>query len=140
MSEWTRKDIWNRQHKAFSVQVSRHQVEAIQEGGCYDQEGLHRWAVYAFVYPSHPLFERFDTNKGMWDQPNLPGHSYVSFFKTHRNDSGATTSYQVGWDYNHDGDWRFTELASEAEAYEVFRDAEELFQYLANRVTEAEPA
>ncbi|TAA20332.1 hypothetical protein [Pseudoxanthomonas winnipegensis] len=131
MNDWKHKDKWSLESRSFTIEVSRHAVVGL------DAQPENIWCVYAYVYPKHPLFARFNPAGGMWEQPSLPGHSCVSYFRAHKNEQDAITSYQIGWDYNHDGDWRFTQMASKADAYEVFRDAEELFEHLASYEKEA---
>jgi hypothetical protein len=130
MSDWTHKDEWKKPGKGFCVQVSRHEDPLREEPACFDSEGPHRWAVYAYVYPKHPSFGSFKVDGNMWEQPSLPGHSYPSYFKVHRDNEGVICSFQIGFDYHHDGDWRFTQHATREDAYEVFADAGELFDYL----------
>jgi hypothetical protein len=129
--DWKHKDVWKHEGAAFTVEVSRHSVEQREEpSGCYDAEGPHRWCVYAYVYPKHPLFAAFDPARGMWEQPHLPFHGGVSYFRTHRKQDGSIASHQLGADYNHLHDWRFTQHATKDEAREVFVDAAELIRAL----------
>ena len=131
MSDWNRKELWRKWGKNFSVEVSRHEEAAPKDGCCYDSEGPHRWCIYAYVYPGHPLFAGFDATKGMWEQPHMPGHGGVSYYRPHIDSkTGAITSHQLGWDYHHLHDWRFTQMATPEDAREVFGDAQELFDYL----------
>lgn len=127
--DWSHKDEWKRSGRNYLVSVSRHSVERIEEAACFDSEGPHRWAVYAYVYPNHPLFPRFNPEAGIHGQPSLPGHWYASFFRAHHDKDGIT-AYQLGWDYNHDGDWMFTQMETSSDAFEVFADAERLFTEL----------
>lgn len=115
---WKHKDEWNREGSKHSVVVSRHTNHAGDE---------HRWCVYLYIYPGHPRFDQFNAGGDMWSQPHFECHSYVSLFRVHRRDSGDIGSYQLGWDYNHDGDHRFTEYATADDASSVFWDANKLF-------------
>lgn len=130
-SKYEKKDEWWRRGKDFLVQVKRSDVTpyGLDDGG-------QRWCVYVFIYPKHPHFTEFDGTESML-QPAacaLPGHSYPSFCRIHAdNKSGSITSYQVGWDYNHLYDQRFTEIATAEDAVEVFKDAELVFEWLAAR-------
>lgn len=131
MNNWNHKELWRKWDKYFSVEVSRHEEAVPEQGHCYDSEGPHRWCVYAYVYPGHPLFAQFDASKSMWSQPAMPGHGGVSFYKPHLDHkTQAITSHQIGWDYNHLHDWRFTQMASPDAAHVVFSDAQELFDFL----------
>ncbi len=137
MSDKYRKsETWKREGKGFMVTVHHHTEPQREERACYDSEGPHRWCVYAYVYPSHPHFAAFDGTETMWQgaAAAMPGHSYVSFLRIHtKQPDNAICSYQVGWDYNHDGDWSYTQLANEQEALSVFSDADALFDWLTER-------
>lgn len=116
---WRHKDEWKREGKSHAVVISRHTA------------GLHnenRWCVYLYIYPEHPRFQNFNPEGTMWDQPGFVCHSYVSYFRVHKKDDGSIGSFQLGWDYNHDGDSRFAEYATPSDASEVFWDANRLFE------------
>ena len=119
MKGWKHKDEYKKEGDKCAVVVSRHT-------GYDDAE--HRWCVYLYIYPGHPRFDQFNPDGDMWSQPHYDCHSYVSLFKVHRRDSGEVGSYQLGWDYNHDGDHRFSEYATADQAGSVFWDAERLFE------------
>lgn len=123
--EWDHKDEWRLRGRDFMVTVSRH---AVKPSGYW--EGPHRWCVYAFIYPKHPHFAAFD-GPDMWQgaTASLPGHSYCSHLSYPTFD-GKIGSVKVGFDYNHDGDDRFTQYATKEDAYQVFNDAAELFHWL----------
>ena len=125
-SGFRHKDIWTMDGAGFSVQVSRHSVDFAA------YEGPHRWCVYAYIYPKHPHFARFDGTEDMWQDAAvaLPLHAGPSLVRKHLSANGQTTSYQVGADYNHLHDDRFTHYGDAAEAYQVFADARELFAWL----------
>lgn len=120
---WRHKDIWTREGENFIVQVSRHSVGQSE----YERTGPHRWCVYAYVYPKHSAFASFDGPQ-MW-QPaatRLPLHGGPSLLRWHYDDDGKPTSVQVGADYNHLHDERFTHMATADDARSVFADADEL--------------
>lgn len=128
MNDWQHKEEWKRYGKNFSLVVSRHSVPAQIESGCYDEVGPHRWCIYVYFYKKHTHFEKF-TNNDIWqDACNIGMHGGCSFFRRHHDDEGAEYSIQIGCDYNHIGDWRYTQLATPEDAYSVFHDAEELFK------------
>lgn len=135
MSDWTHKDEWRKFGKDFLVTITRHSVTT--SSGLEDlEDGPHRWAVYAYVYPKHPYFAQFINSGGMTQEActAMPLHCYPSLFRTHvDSDNGSITSFQVGADYNHLHDYEFTHYATKDDAYEVFRDADRLHKWLTAR-------
>ena len=118
LDQWRHKEEWKREGNDFCVVVSRHMSQDKTE---------HRWAVYLYVYPGHADFERFNPEGDMWSQPHFDCHSCVSLFNVHRRKDGSIGSFQLGWDYNHDGDWQFNEMATPSDASSIFWDANQLF-------------
>ncbi len=129
MKDWKHKDVWKKSGNGFLVEVSRH---ADEHPSIDTREGQNRWCVYAYIYPTHPHFSRFNESDDLWQDAtnSLPGHSYPSYLRRHVNAQGEVTSFQVGWDYHHDGDWVFTWDATREEARTQFADAEFLFEAL----------
>ena len=88
---------------------------------------INRWNVYAYIYPKHPLFDKFKGNSFWQDATILfPFHCGVSFLKYHYKDN-CVTSIQVGSDYNHDGDNYYSHLNNTNEDSSIFEDAKKLF-------------
>lgn len=119
IDNWQHKDEWKREGDNHSVVISRH---------FRPYTGEHRWCVYLYIYPGHPRFEQFKPDSDMWSQPHYDCHSYVSLFRTHRRDDGSIGSFQLGWDYAHDGDDHFSQCATADDAGSVFWDANKLFE------------
>ena len=88
-----------------------------------------RWNVYAYIYPKHTLFDKFDN---AYDDvcSSLPMHGGVTYFQKHVDNDGKPASIEIGCDYDHLGDDRYSEYATKEDATSVFRDAEELIEYL----------
>jgi hypothetical protein len=128
---WRQKEIWSRAGKDFLVTVEHFTVEVREDSACYDSDQGHRWCVYAYVYPKHPHFARFEGPQ-MWQDAatSLPFHGGPSLLRWHYDDDKKPTSVQVGADYNHLHDGRFTRMATKDEAYAVFNDADALFERL----------
>lgn len=123
---WKRKEVWHKYGDGFCVEVSHHTSLPISK-----EEGPHRWCVYAYIYPTHPHFEKFEGDKIYQDAATaLPLHGGASLLHWHQDGKGKITSVQVGGDYNHDGDAKYTHCEDSADAYPVFRDAEELVTWL----------
>lgn len=130
MKKWKQSETWLRRGKDFSIEV-RHSIEVRpDEVAAMFSDGPHRWFVYAYIYPKHPRFQRFDGDQ-LWQEAanELPLHSGCSFL--HRNGNGLEVfSIQVGADYHHYGDDGYTFCENSGQAYSVFRDADELFAFL----------
>lgn len=129
---WRRKELWSRRGDQFCVEVSRHEAPLSELS---PELGEHRWCVYAYIYPKHPHFQKFDGTDYFFQDAcaELPLHggviSSASYLRYHYAGGGQTTCIQVGADYNHLQDEHFTHLTPE-EAGEVFRDADRLFDWL----------
>lgn len=128
VNPWKRKESWTRRSGKFTVEVSHHTVDPSEFD--YD-EGVHRWAVYAYIYPNHRLFSRFEGESLHQDAAmELPLHRGCSHVRITRNDAGEICSYKVGADYHHLYDERFSHYEDQDDAYEVFADADRLFAQL----------
>jgi len=103
-----------------------------------NRDGGHRWCVYAYVYPAHPLFSqcklrRLDGTRMVIYRSedclsDVPLHGGCSLVRPHHDAEGKVTSVQFGADYNHLHDDHFTH---ETEfGGEVKDDAEALFDCL----------
>ena len=124
MGEWKHKDEWHKRGKDFLVVVSRHSVSVDEYGG------PNRWAVYAYIYPDHPIFNSFDgPDMFQYAASTMPLHGGCSFLRYPMYKS-VITSVKVGADYNHLYDDNFGYYETKDEAYEVFNDAAQLFQWL----------
>lgn len=136
--DWKMKRIWQRRGTDFLIEISCHTADARQDpfqdpGLIPDNEGIYRWCVYAYIYPKHPYFYKFDDSDAMW-QPAaqaMPLHRGPSYFRRHIEKDGNTTSIQVGADYHHYGDSLFTQQ-SKLDG-KVLTDAGELFNWLEHK-------
>ena len=123
MSDWEKKEHWHKRGNNFLIEVKHWRNEPYHQ-----EDGGHRWAVYVYVYPEHPLFKELERSRSGVPQ-EMPLHCGESFYKKHLSEDQVVTSVQVGADYNHDGDTRYTHMAQE-EAGLLLADAEELFRYM----------
>jgi hypothetical protein len=128
LAHWKQKLEWKKEGKGFLVSVTKHKR-------CDDN----LWCIYLYIYPDHPTFDKFNKDGTMWDQPHFDCHSYVSYFQPHvRHKTGDIASYQLGWDYNHDGDSYYTSIEDVEDAGSVFYDAEHLFKQASDLYNEDE--
>lgn len=126
IQNWRHKDLWHRRGKNFLIEISRH-PEQVPE---WETEGPNRWAVYAYIYPTHPHFAAFSGPAIYQDATAaLHLHAGCSLLEYPMYD-GKVTSVKVGADYHHLHDEHFTYCATPAEAYRVFADADQLFEQL----------
>lgn len=133
MSDWDHKSEWRKRGKGFMVTVSRHDVEVSE----YDyDEGPHRWAVYAYIYPAHHMFSQFIPDGDMWQEAAtaLPLHGGPSFFRTHyadETDREKVSAFQIGGDYNYLHDCSYTLMDDDSfDSGPIAHDAQELFDAL----------
>jgi len=125
---WDHVEEWYKRGVDFQVMVKRW---SISESCVNPREGCQIWNVYAYIYPKHRLFDSFE-GPDMF-QPAaeaLPLHCGPTFLEYHIEQDGRVESLQVGSDYRHHGDARFSHYKTREEAREVFQDAEKLFAYL----------
>lgn len=128
MTKWKHKEEWHQRGNNFLVVVKRHtkQVDEINPS-----EVSQCWCVYAYIYPEHLIFEKFEGDSMCQAATDpMPLHGGCSYLQWHRDANGNPTSVQVGADYNHLYDEEFTHYATPEDAYDVFRDADALFQHL----------
>jgi hypothetical protein len=142
--DWKHSDCWRvTDNRSFTVEVKHWEVKLLEpDSGCYDRDGGQRWAVYAYLYPAHPHFKNFDETDRMWQDAAcaMPFHCGPSYLRRHvvvRDGKPETVSIQVGADYNHDGDWPYTQDRTQDDAIDVFDDAEELVEWLKNDPAQA---
>ena len=124
---WDRKDEWRKHGKDFLVTVTRHNGSPLDTS-----EGSNRWAVYAYIYPKHPYFAKFE-GPHMWQDAtqSMPLHAGASLLEYPMYE-GKVTSVKVGADYHHLHD-DFTHYATQEDASEIFNDADKLFAWLQER-------
>ncbi len=135
---WHHSDEWKCPGKDFMVMVRRHRSESPEYHQPFASERPHRWCVYAFIYPKHPHFAEIKGDDRYQESIcGMPLHCGVSYFKRHWADK-SNTAIQIGCDYNHWDDDRYTRMETKDDAASVFRDAEGLFKWLADRRTNGE--
>jgi hypothetical protein len=125
---WKQKETWTRRGKGFSVEV----VHWTSDMG--DWRGPNHWNVYAYVHSTHPLFAKFNDSWDLW-QPatdGIPMHGGCTYLQGHVGPEGEIRTWQAGCDYGHLHDDRFSYMATQDEAAEVFADADRLFAWMEN--------
>jgi len=133
MIKYRQHHTWLRRNSdlTFAVEIN-HGIGDVDRYGTGD--GTNTWAVYAYIYPKHWLFDEIDINGGMFqDATDIPGGNwYCSYFRPHYNrELSEVVSVQFGWDYQHNND-TLCDVDCAENASRVFHDAETLFEYLNN--------
>lgn len=124
MSDWKPRCLWHKRGEGFSVEVSLHYVDA-QYG-----QGENRWCVYVYVFPKHPYFSKFKgTDIFQEATESMPLHAGCSYLR-YEGDGESISAVKVGCDYNHLHDDHFTHYATKNDAWEVFYDANTLFDWM----------
>lgn len=140
--EWSHKELWSQRGKSFTVEVSCHEAPL---STISPELGIYRWCVYAYIFPAHPHFLEFDGTDSFFQDACaiLPLHggviSNASYLRYHYASDSKVTCIQVGSDYNHLHDERFSRLSSN-KADEVFDDASILFSWLTKRESDPKGA
>jgi len=125
---WSHVEEWYKRGVDFQVLVKRW---AFAGDSHIPYEGRQVWNVYAIIHPNHRLFDSFEGPDMFQPAASaLPLHCGPSFLEYHIGQDGKVESVQVGSDYRHLWDERFSHYKTREEAREVFQDAEELFAYL----------
>ena len=125
---WSHVEEWYKRGVYFQVMVKRW---SLPESPYSRSEGRQVWNVYAFIYPKHRLWDSFEgPNMFQPATSALPLHCGPTFLEYRIGQDGKVSSLQVGSDYRHLGDERFSHYKTRKDAWEVFQDAKELFAYL----------
>lgn len=122
---WKPSQSWFIRSKTFSVEVKLHSENPAFNDGF---GGEFRWCVYAYIFPKHPLFPKFESDQIYQDATEImPLHCGCSYLKR------SADVVKVGCDYNHLHDDFYTHLEGPEDALSVFNDANELFDWLEDR-------
>jgi len=131
MLEFKHKDVWTTHGKGFCVEVVRWERELSISEESWSISDTNIWNIYAYIYPSHTLFNKLKRVKRAGDcyKFGIPFTRDISYFNKNQREN-KICSIQIGNDYNHLGDEYFTRCSTKDEASSIFFDAEELFKYL----------
>ena len=136
MSEWAKSEKYLRRGKGFCVEVSRHEVKPTDER---DDRGRFRWCVYAYIYPTHQLFQAAmdymtpGSNEDAIRALTMHGGVTLKHVIMMDGDRTEVSSVQLGCNYNHLDDERFTHYETKEDAVCVFLDANMLFNELGGK-------
>ena len=118
-----KQKVWKREGSNFLVEVKRWRPGY----------GENIWNIYVYLYPKHPLFEKSEDGicNSQIDFHGGCTHSWFSYDK-----DGDARVKEYGCDYAHYGDGRFGRMKTKEDAYEIFNDAREIYEYLSNHIVE----
>ncbi len=138
MSEitWQPKEEWSfTDNKSFRVTVKHWVNDWADSTG---RRGPDNWNVYIHVYPAHPHFPLFNADMDSGDSAcqAYDFHGGATYFTAHRK-KDSVSSYEIGCDYAHLYDERFSRMATKDQAREVFLDAENLVRYMESTKADA---
>jgi len=141
LAEFDEVREWHLTGNGFHLKVWHTKKKPIPGLAIFDDEGRNRWCVYAYIYPNHPRFKLFKGDD-LYQPATREGiylHRGCSFCRTHQNEKGEITSYQIGSDYNHLHDNNYTFLDTAEDALQVFEDATTLYRQLNKEYKDANP-
>jgi len=124
LEKYSHKETWSRRGKDFNIEVTRWEYPS-------SDEPRYVWNVYCYIYPKHKLFG-VPKDEGMGDCPINNLHCGCTFVRWHR-DKDEVISKQYGSDYSHIWDEAMDKIKDPGDAYNVFNDAEDLFNELEER-------
>ena len=134
LNSWDAVQEWHRRGENFLIVVRR---SIVLDPNSIFFSGPNRWCVYAYIYPEHPIFSSFEGEDVRQTATSLlPLHHRASQLRWHFNFKKMPCSIQVGADYSHHRDDRFATFETPESAWEVFQDAEKLFDHLSPPVKE----
>lgn len=92
---------------------------------------VHKWNVYVYIYPTHPLHKTFNGD-GLFQDAicEMPLPRTCSFCRTQHNNKGEPQTIEVGVDYAHLCDDHIKNFATREDAIQMFRDADILIDYM----------
>jgi hypothetical protein len=134
LTDWSNRKSWYMRSLTHTVEV------VMWTTGESSNRGPYRWNVYAYIFDNHPYYRQIDPVGSHLQAAVLamPWHGLPSWFCAKMKLHNHLQHLEIGSDYNHSGDERFTYAGSANEAAEVFRDARQLFDWLSAKQQEAD--
>jgi hypothetical protein len=134
----TEKMLWYHKGDGYTVEVAMwsnpKEREALPQNQIYTIPEYH-WNVYVHIFPKHPIFGMVINEKIFNYGINIPLHRGSSYHKWDYDSSGAVIAKHIGCDYQHLHDERFGTYKTKEQAWEVFRDADELIEFFELYIT-----
>ena len=139
----TEKTLWYYKGDSFTVEVavwSNPKEREVLPKELFDSIPEYHWNIYVNIFPKHPLFDKV-VKEELFDYGiDLPLHWGSSYHKWDYDASGNVVAKRIGCDYQHCDDDRFGKYKTKEQAWEVFRDADELIEFFEVRKAEEAPS
>ena len=130
-ADWTTVQLWRKRDLNCLVEIQHSLLAYVDQTR---DRGPHRWYIYVYIYPKHPLFSLF-VGDSLFQEAvvNMPLHGGCSYLRWHFDNNGEISSIQVGCDYDHCGDESRTyeDVVDHLKYYQ--HDAQTLLDWLANQ-------
>jgi hypothetical protein len=120
MIEYNKSESWATRGDNFCIEVKH-----------WKSGDSNRWNVYAHIFEEHPIFKDIEKQKNLtlhWG-PTYHKLKTVDDIEKHKW-SKLSKTITIGSDYAHLYDERFEMFSTKEDAWEVFEDAEILFNEL----------
>ena len=132
--QWSKKQVWVFAGDKFRVEIvtwerfTQAACDKFANAGFGMDTGRHAWNVYCYIYPGHPAF-KFLGDRDVEATYDWPFHGGATLFERNARD-GVVISIQIGSDYSHYGDDRFSFSDKLEDNKQVMADAVELVEFL----------
>lgn len=137
MKKWQiTKHFWVRGEN-FTICIK----QSICEKDKFFNTGGNLWTLYAYIFPKHKLFEKLRIkSESCYPEItySMPLHMGCSYYEEYFDQNQNPIRLEVGCDYNHLYDERYSFMENEEQASTIFIDAEVLFNYCENYGKEVE--
>lgn len=139
----TEKTMWYHKGAGYTVEVavwSNPKERELLPQNLLDAIPEYHWNVYVHIFPKHPVFDMVVKDELFDYGADLPLHWGSSYHKWDYDASGTVIAKHIGCDYQHCDDDQFGKYKTKEQAWEVFRDADELIEFFEVRKAEEAPS
>lgn len=123
MKEWQQETNWLKREKGFNVKVKKWTMQ----GWDFENNELKTkncWNIYVSYFRDNPDFNSIKNEDFDFGYDFHGGITYTNFTENVK---------EIGCDYLHCNDEKFEGFSTPKEAYEVFDDANAIYEYLKQR-------
>lgn len=127
--DFDKKISWSHREKGYTIEIAVWRSQGLPNIGVPAEN---HWALYAYIYNTHKLFQTLPESEDIFDCP-IEFHGGCTFAKMIRGKDGEIRTKQFGCDYSHYGDKYFMEHTNmEVIPPEITSDALVLMNWLNN--------